>query len=333
MFLAELNTVENKISSIKKILQFRSAIMSFLPKEKEWESRKVADLKQSLPDPQEWKIYDHSACFNSLYSLYETFIHKLIASVLIDYQSHTPYNALPVILRERHSVGLGEILQKLSQNKYNHIQKTDLHRELYLCSLEENRYRITPETIYAHDNNIRTDVLSELFNRVGYPRIINHLESCNKIKAVVDQSEHASCQKLLKDFVDRRNDSSHGEVDEILSTNQLLLFCDFVSTLCFSIGDFAKNNLLNVHTKREVITHRGTVIQCYRDNISILNVCSGTYSVGGTIFLNNNGTFITASIRTIQINGKDSKHCTISSETELGLKTDLKLKEGMMVFL
>ncbi|MBU2877719.1 MAE_28990/MAE_18760 family HEPN-like nuclease [Aliiglaciecola lipolytica] len=333
MFSAQLNTVENKILSITKTLQFKSAIIEFLPKENEWESKKVALLKQSLPDIQEWKIYDHSACFNSLYNLYETFVHKLIASVLMDYQSHTPYSELPEILRDRHSIGTGEILQKISQNKYNHINKADLHKELYLCSLEGQQYSITPETICAHDNNIRTDVLSDLFNRVGYHQIANYLENCNRIRAVVEYSEHATCQKLLKEFVDRRNDCSHGEVDEILSTNQLLFFCNFVRTLCFSIGDFAKSNLLNVHAEKEIITKRGTVVECYKNNASVLNVCSGQYSVGDKIFVNYNGIFKSASIQSIQINDENTDNCLISSETEIGLKTDLKLKAGMALFL
>jgi hypothetical protein len=335
MFDSQLDKLVKKVNSARRMLHFKVALMEFFPKENQWGGTKVIALMNAQPELKDWKISDHVTCFSSLYSAYETFVHEIIEGVLTNYSTHTDYFDLPTKLTDRHSIGMGEALQKLNMPRYSHLEKSILAEELYNCINGTHPYTITPETIYAHDNNLRMDILIELFTRVDYDKLNEHLQGCNDLNTLMERSEssHSQILPLLKEFIDRRNECSHGEIDEILSISQLLFFCDFVATLCISIHRFSKSKTIKMNLSKSDYVESGKVTECFSDNISVVVAEAGRYEVGENFILSKEHAFNTAEIISIRIDNVDYESYSVLGKTEIGLKTSIKLMKGTVLFL
>lgn len=333
MFTSELQTLKKRTEAIRTIISFRAALSDYFPSEREWAGAKLQALLKKVPDSQEWKVFDHTACFSSLYTAYESYIHNIIARAIADYQSFESYADLPDSLKVQHRIGIANITTKIDFSRYSHFSINALAEELHGCLNTSDKHSITPETIYMHENNINMQQLADLLNRINYRGIVPWLDRSPIILSILSdsRSSQARITSLLKEFVERRNDCNHGEADEILGRDQLLFFCDFVDAICEAIYEFSHNALIGLNIDRGVQNVCGTVTEIFSDNVSVLVASSGTFEVGKYIVCMGDGFCKKIKIESMRLDDVACSSFSVISELELGLVTSVKLKKNVQV--
>lgn len=334
MLSSEIDVVFKKIHSVSSIIKFRRIFLEYLPKENEWAGKKMVALIENMPASQNWKIYDHVACFSNLYNIYESFVHSMIAEVIREYEKQCVYIELPNSLKEQHRIGHSEIVKNINSARYSHLSHISLAEEMHKCVSGDPEYKITPEAIYLHDYNINADWLAKIFNRVGFSRVVDWLDRSSSVREVLDGpiSEHVRFSSQLKDFIERRNDCAHGDVDQVLGEEQLLFYCDFVKSTCNSVCEFILDNIIRKRLDRGSHIGVGTVIERYKGNIVVVVVTSGKFVVGDKIVVRNQKSCVLAEVLSIQINGESLNEINIHSQTEVGFMLDVKSSKNSCIY-
>lgn len=244
------------------------------------------------------------------------------------------YSELPISLRGQHTKGVGEILTKLTLPMYSHLNGPELGGEISSVKAKKGGYKITAESIYKHDQNLRLDQLTDIFNRVDFTDIREWLDASPEIREVLDDSfsEHSKVDGLLRDFVQRRNDCNHGEVDDILSESQLIFFCNFISSLCEAIYEFSNHKILSIMKDNGFINIAGEVTEVYSNQISVALVDSGSYSIGSSVYYVKENYCKLATVESIKVDNLDCYGVSPVTELEVGFKTNIKPRKKSKIY-
>lgn len=335
MFEAELAKSKVKIDAIRSVLEFRDSFYDFLPKEKEWAGSKVLALMEKLPDSKSWRVYDHTACFSSLYTIYESYVHELITAVVKDFSDHLLNTEIPECLKRQYREGHSEILKKLDYSRYSRFSEADLALRYSEFIAGKDFVPIMPEAIYLHDRNLNMEWLNKLFCRVEFTNVSDWLHKDQSIQNVLELSDHARCDGLLKEFVDRRNECSHGEVDQVLSISGLIFFCDFIEALSTSLYNFCNFHRYSLFTQKDKLQPCGVVTEEFQKaGASVIDLDRPvTLCVGDQLALMSSDNYQSAVIQSIAIESEDCIGVSTLSSLEIGIKADIPLKKKWKVLV
>lgn len=203
------------------------------------------------------RIYDHAAFVVLLYASFERFVENLVAECAVLASRRVPYSDLPEGLRSKHrSKTLDLVLKnRVGEGRLRGLNESDFLKNLLDCLRNESPYALNREALIAHDSNLRTKAVDELFAGVGLPHAcvaatlamhaaIRDAAATSDTGGKVMQTgealaelSHERVRLQLEELVSRRNDIAHGGIQDIPSVEAMLEQLAFIKE--FSAGLFA----------------------------------------------------------------------------------------------
>lgn len=165
---------------------------------------------------------DYSAFIIALYTAFEKFVEDMVWSHTELESSRNKYSDLCEKLRLKHLIQSGELISRkqLGKGRYTNVTEMDIIGNLYKCLSGETPYRLNRHAVAHHDQNLRSDVLTEIFGRIGIENINNtvcRIERmkewyCNAKDTGLSPEESVPTtivEMKLRDLVELRNQVSH----------------------------------------------------------------------------------------------------------------------------
>ena len=339
-----LEQVRKKTQAIRFILKQNQSLRDILFTNDEEVRKKAAELKLNLSENSisitEWEIYEHSAVVAQLYATYENFVEKLISKWLEALpQLFTKYDELEEVIRKNHRIGVGNLISKLGNNRYDLSLEQIIQGLFYgINKNSKSKYELIPESFLINfQNNLREKELQNLLTAVGLNDSSNSkfcwmwLENHQNIKEYIDNILGGSntLKKELDQFIEYRNASVHSLVqeNEFLGYDSLLNLCSFVDAICEALADLLIYHFLIKGVKTKKTKKIGIIQKFLSDKqVIIATVNSVTLSIKDTIFIvNPNSSYSKAAIiRELKnTNGESKQTMRINKQQDISLQVDM----------
>jgi hypothetical protein len=223
---------------------------------------------------------------------------------------------------------LGQILLSLDQARYGSLSFESIIGDLAEAFSASGKYRLLPEAMLAHDQNLRMQQLSELFNRCGIQRVSDWVGKHRALKAFFGdqprQSDRADAE--LKQLVDYRNDAAHGgmEIDSVLGHDVLMEYADFLSAVFVALSECTQWSVIQRSIDYKKTRLVGKVNEVFSRNIVVAIVENSSFSVGDTIYLRGENYCYKSKILSLRVENVDVQSQIALSPIELGLRFDVE---------
>ena len=347
MFDELLNTVSVDIATVRAIIQTNEKLRIIIfsdasaTKPELLENAEFNSLLKVIPNQRNWQVYDHCAVVTRLYAIYEKFVKNLISDWLALLPDLVPnYSNLEQSIQQTHQQGVGRLLQELKKNRFQHLTPKKVVRGLVLGITTNEKYELLPDAFLLQDQNLRKDVLEKLFADAGinnaWTWVINHRNIKRFLEEVRENQNTAEGE--LNQLVSYRNDSAHGLGNEILGTQYLLSFGDFIDVLCQVLADLVTYRVILEKEKTGKAREIGQITEWFKKpKAGVAKLKDIRLSVGNPLFLVNPSISYCqlAKVESIQINDvfQDEVEIATETETEVGLKFDIDGKEGLSLYV
>lgn len=324
MFDALLIKANNRIISIREYLSWFDVI----------DSDHVYYNKLQRSMLAEEKIFRHCAVIGQLYSLYEKFSEDLLAAWLNRLSKYYKHDELSLKFQERYRRGISNILADINKNKH---RKIDLEKvvDRYLGAIRNDiNWEIIPEAITSHENNLRSSELAEMFKSSNIENVLGMIDEDVNIRSYLSlgQAGNPLASKVLDNFVQYRNDATHGDPENILGVSALYSWVEFIYLLNKALYYIINVNLIkeNIRTSPHIVI--GEIIKLYSNNISIVKMRSGYIEVQQKYYIYKNNKYNVVDVLSIQIEGIDTKKVSFSGkEIDVGIKTSNEVVNGSLL--
>lgn len=284
----------------------------------------IGDLAAVGLSRKTWRVLDHCAAVNRAYAVFEQFVEAILGDWLSERSSRDKFGELPEQIRASYSTGLAEILKSMSHARYDYLSETDLIGGYNDALRGHEEYRLYPECLTYHRNNLRWSELAEIFGRCGIVDLSDWMRRSYRLKDFFESSDRIAeqAESKLAELIGYRNDASHGavNVDEILGLEALEEIFDFVSVLGSEIVDLIRHKwagwMLDIDEAKDV----GRISEKFADNVRIA-ICQGVSLTTGQSLMVRKGHFCRiVSILSIQVEGVEQASVAIAGPQEVGLK-------------
>ena len=234
------------------------------------ELRDVA-LARSAPDePVEFQRYrehilqrstselslEYCAAVVFLYGLWERFVESVLAAYVSALNSVVDEFAhLPQELRAQHTNLSAELLLARHHQKYaGVVEEASLVRNLNSCMRGESDYKLNTLAFAQHSQNLRIDVVTEMFARVGLPALSAQVRQSRPLSGLLEERGHVALASLsdgvafheINDLAARRNEVAHGETSSLLSREFMRDYARYVGIVGQTIVGVLRQQLLRV---------------------------------------------------------------------------------------
>lgn len=279
------------------------------------------------PNPTEWKVIDHCSAVTRLYAIYEHFVHQVLRAFLGFLEANVAYPDLDEAFRKAHEKAIGQILLNLHRERYDTLNFEAIIADVAGAFSKDGTYRLLPEAMLAHDQNLRMKELVDLCSRCGMPGLQEWLPKHRAIKQFF--SGHARQSKVeaeLKQLVDYRNEAAHGgiEVDSVVGPEILIGYGDFLTAVFRAIAEFAQDAVLDVSLKQQKTRVVGKINETFSNHVVVAIVENAKFSVGDSLYLRGEGFCYPAQILSLQDDSVDIASKTVLEATELGIRFDVE---------
>ena len=286
----------------------------------------LSAIQSNVPTATDWKIIDHCAAVTRLYAIYEQFVHELLAEFLAFLESNVPYSGLDQGLRKEHRRTLGIVLSNMDRDKYKSLSFDAVIADVAGAFSDGGRYRLLPEAMLSHDQNLRLGELQILFSRCGIVGVSDWLQKHRVVKEyfskVARQSDKVEAE--LGDFINYRNDAAHGgvNVDSVLGVNSLVEYADFLTALLVALTECVSAAVIDKAVQFEKLHQAGVVKENFSKNIVVAIVENCTLKVDDTVYLKGEGFCYSAKLLSLQKDDVDIESFTALKPAELGLRLE-----------
>ena len=136
-------------------------------------------------------------------------------------------------------------------------------------------------------------------------------------------------ENLLREFVDERNDSAHGDVTDIHSIAGLRERIGLVKTICHAISRIVSHRILQNEVKL-LIPVIGEITETYSQNVCVVTCSRGEIRVGSKYYFVREVDYVDATVRSIRLNDVDCAAVRIKKgQMEVGIRADANLSLKM----
>ena len=195
---------------------------------------------------------DYAAFIISSYTALERFVEDIVWSHTELEASRNKYSDLCEKLRTKHFRQSGELICKsrLGEGRYRGVTEPEIVRNLYKCLADHENYKLNRHAVVHHDRNLRSDVLAELFGRLGIENFMDAVCGIQGMKKWygIDQGtdrcpENSVLKRIidlkLGDHVERRNQVSHAgrDLDQYLDADEMMDRLKFLEAFGRSMFD------------------------------------------------------------------------------------------------
>lgn len=282
--------------------------------------RSVAIVTE-VPDPTEWRVIDHCSAVTRLYALYEQFAHEMLREHLSLLEQRRLFTELPPAFQTAYRSGVARILEKKDGPRYQRIALADLIAEFQKALAGVSGYRLEPLALIVHDQNLRLSALTGLYRQSGVENLDAWIAGHPEMQEFFKQDRlHANAETELKALVEYRNDAAHGAmaVSDVLSIDALCELGDFIVVLCSVLSERVQQVALHDGCDGGHSLDCGEVSETFKDGHVAIASVTGTFAVGGSIYLSNDVRCVERRIQSIQLAGIDQASFTAQQAVELG---------------
>lgn len=339
----EIETTRSIIKVHEKLRELQSIDTADLP-------LAVIELIEILPKRENWIVYEHCSVITRLYSIYESFVESIIHEWIDRLPSIvTDYSQLDEIIRRSHAANIGELLTKMCNRKddFKDTSVKDTLEGLYQGLSGNQNYKLLKNAFSAHEQNLRKDILEELFREAG---IHDHcwawVQKHSKIIKIIADRESTEArtrdtETRLRDFVQDRNESAHGKVTTdkfgLLKSELLLELCDFIEVVCLSLSELVRYKTLEKQMQYNLAQQIGK-IKRFRDKLQVAEAIfdeDTNILVGQEIYIIRDGDCSEcqiAIIENIRIDGIDRQNAIVNDNMKVEIKLNIFTKEKAKIY-
>ena len=337
---------QEEIATVRSVIKTNENLRNLIQQSRNLENSEeclkiIEVLKQNIPTTTDWKIYDHCSAVTKLYAIYENFVENLIRDWLLILPKIIPrYVDLDEKIKTTHRIGVGKLLQKPKDTRYQHLYTDDITRGLFYGVSGEKQYYLLPEAFLFHEQNLRKDILVTLLTEAGIANGWSWIEKHRKIKNFVEEIRGGenTAESELKELIDYRNDAAHGgEIDDWLRFSPLLELCDFVESVCQALTELFEYKTIEIKEKVGQAEKVGKIKRWYPDKKAAevkfeeINI---SVSVGDNFFLVSKDKYWcqSATIESLRINNQQKQEIQIPTENQISLQFDVDARKGLYLY-
>jgi hypothetical protein len=253
MYEPFVERLARNITSIKKHIELSGLVRSMISDRSMGCSNAsglcfdLGAIYASSPDPTDWKVIDHCSVVTRLYAVFEKFVEEILGAHLQFLEANVAYDQLDEKFRAHHRKSIGQMLMDLDKDRYKDSVTFDSILNDIGGMFRGERYRLLPQAMLSHDQNLRMKDVIALFERCGIPKLS---EWTNRHRAIRNffkggrQSDKADAE--LDQLVQYRNEAAHGgiEVTDVLGSDILIEYADFIEVLCSALAECVQRNCI-----------------------------------------------------------------------------------------
>src|SRR6266404_3350668 len=131
----------------------------------------IGAVYDAAPDTTDWRIIDHCSAVTRLYAVYERFVEEILGAHLQYLEQNVAYGDLDEKFRLQHRRSIGQILLDLDKDRYKDTLSFDSILDDISGIFHGQKYRLLPQAMLAHDQNLRMKDLGSLFERCGISNV------------------------------------------------------------------------------------------------------------------------------------------------------------------
>lgn len=278
-----------------------------------------------------------AATVGRLYGVYESFVHQIISDYLDILSENRLYKDLTDEFKNEYRIGVSFILGRIDHRRYGHLNVENIISWYSDCLNHKAPYKFIAEALARHEENLRLPSLVTLFRRVQLPNIDAWLADCTPMSNLFSGGA-CSIEVIsneLKNFVELRNDVSHGSIDNLESEENLLRICDFIQGLLVGIAAFVRRFALTEVLSTRQVMEAGLVTEVFRGPgafIVKLNAMSELRR-GNKIYFLNSIDCVSTTIKSLKYYDSDVNRILAKvNDLELGVTSSFLPSKKMRVF-
>ena len=299
----------------------------------------LKEIKDTSPELVRWRVMEHSLLVGRLYAIYENFCESLLEEWVEFLVGEVNFDNLPKKILEHYPIGFSNIISMIPSPRYPNFNVKDMVSNYHSALQGNNPYFLNAACLTFHKNNLRWTELLELFVRCGVSDLSSWVaENNGLISHFTDNSERLVEQvsSKLSNFIQYRNDSSHGivETDEILGNDDLVDLIDFI--LCFAtcLDELISWKKLEVLEKKNRAIFVGEVKERFsRANAVIVTVKNVRIEFGQNVFVKKDGGFWSTSITSIKLNNVSVSFAHENEGAEVGIQTERLPEKNSKIYI
>lgn len=290
------------------------------------------------------KQYIYAVAIISLYGLMERLVDSLISNFVIQLgELSSRFEELPEVIQKNHlpfSLTLAESL--LSDKFRTETTHGDIIGNLHHCFSGSEDYKLNGLAFTFHRGNLNLNRITEMLTAVG---VHAHQRRISKTQVFVqyclEQTEHTidkmndnqikSIFDPIDDLVDRRNEVSHGVVQNIESVNLLKERCIFVRAYGVGLFDILWAGVLEYAAKIGEAKKLGVPIVVHNHSIVCFEIQNTRIAVGDLLFAltaNNLEPVRLSAILNLQIEGVDQSVIDAVDPVKIGVQISFNAKSN-----
>lgn len=286
--------------------------------------------------------YAYATAVTRLYAIFEHFIVKTLSTYLDYLSENKTFADLSPGLKREYRIGFSHVLSRIDQPRFSSLNHEDLIEKYHRAINERvSNYQFIAETLIRHDNNLRPNVLFELFSRLGLTGLETWLIMSAKEYGLYDSEERIKEQleSELNNFIEVRNDSSHGVPEQIGSQSILQRHCELIFLLVSSITSFVEREIFMLLQMAGKTLKIGNITEVFnRAGASVAKVNEKSLiSLSVNYVFEDSFNFYTQKFSTVKLNDDDvdAVFSALDNNVEIGIKCDRlpKKKTNIHIFL
>ncbi len=299
----------------------------------------LAAIKSAAPHATRWRVLEHTLIIGRLYAIYESFFESQLSEWIDFLTKNYRFHQLPQKIVDSYPHGFANIVGMLPSARYPQLNTKDLISSYHGALSGKRNYYLFPECLTHHKNNLRWSDLHEILVKCGVGDFDGWISAVStEHPGSRFRGEHAIGQisARLRDFIQYRNDSSHGSIstDEILGHDELLELIQFVIDFTKAFDDFIKWKMIEVLLKRGKAILAATVTEVFRKSGAFICITNKVkFQIGQTVFVKKRGDLNQCSIQSLQLNDKNTNIVSAKKGTELGMQLTTLPQKGAQIYM
>jgi hypothetical protein len=263
-------------------------------------------LAMTTTTSRHWRRLVYSATIMNLYGTLEQFMIDL-SSVIVRTlpRLYARYSELPKALQDAHLTQTIKVLRDREMRRWSEkIDVANMVSELGKCLEDDAAYGLNEHAFAEHSSNFRADTIKSFLARLEIP-YSGHAQDSEIAAALtgVLQGMHHDAESVINNLAERRNEISHGDYTDLLSSEILLGYLMVLRGVGRSIDRIAQNHILGL-----VGTRHGHLIGSVKHfyskvGIASIELTAGDLSLGDRILSHSpsKATWLTLRVSSIEI--------------------------------
>ncbi|MEG1313999.1 MAG: MAE_28990/MAE_18760 family HEPN-like nuclease, partial [Bacilli bacterium] len=265
-----------------------------------------------------------SATVTKIYAILENFINEIISDYLDILSEVKSFSELSNAIKKEYRIGISHILSKLDQKRYEHLVHEDIVKWYYEATHNIKNYRFVAPALTRQEENYRLEKINTTFNRIDLCDFQSWVSNHTLLKVLfpLNDSIYTTLDSELKDFINLRNDASHGTLTNLEGDNSILTYTTLIINIIKVITSFFRKTVINIKEDKKLINELGNVTELFKKvQANIITCKKDSYLTKDlkVLILNNNECYI-ETIQSLQDQGINIDEITIPNDNyELGV--------------